>query len=86
MLYELQYVREYDLEQFKNVIIGSQGRKLLSHAIQAAIFNLNYEAIATLLDFIKYNQVLAHVSPNNVKSLMYGQEFQVIALLINSSI
>ena len=86
MLYELQYVREYSIEQFKLVIVGAQGRKLLSHAIQAAVFNLNYEAIATLLDLIKYNQVLAHISPSNVKALMYGQEYQVIAMLINSSI
>ena len=83
---ELRFLHEYEISTLRPIVNSAIGRRLVSNGLKAAIQNKDLNSITQLVFFIKENQILAHISPMNVKFLIMGQEYTIILTLLHNNL
>lgn len=59
------------MDGFRAELFGSNATRICSSALQTAIYQLNWDALAHILEFTNEQKILVHVSPANIKTLMF---------------
>lgn len=67
---ELKWLHEYKIRTLMPLLTTAVGRRLMSHALQAACVSTDIPLITELLTFIKKNQILVYLAPANIKFLI----------------
>lgn len=59
------------MDGFRAELFGSNATRICSSALQTAIYQLNWDALTHILEFTNEQKILVHVSPANIKTLMF---------------
>jgi hypothetical protein len=84
--HQLNFLLEFKIRTLTPCLNLAVGRRLTSHALQAACHNVDLRAITELVTFIKLHQILVHISPVDVKFLILNQEYAIIMTLVHNLI
>ena len=84
--HQLKFLLEFKIRTFIPCLNLAIGRRVTSHALQAACHNVDLRAITDLVAFVKLHKILAHISPVDVKFLILNQEYAIIMTLVHNQI
>ena len=84
--HKLKFLLEFKIRTFTPCLNLAVGRRITSHALQAACQNVDLRAITELVDFIKLHQIIVHISPVDVKFLILNQEYAIIMTIVHNQI
>lgn len=77
----LDFLFKTKIRQFTRQMNSQVGRRLMSHAIQAACQTKDLSSLMELVKYIQDDYILVHISPYDVKFLVLEQEFAIIMTL-----
>ena len=77
---------EFKIRSFTPSLNLAVGRRVISHALQAACHKFDLRSITELVAFIKLHKILVHISPVDIKLLILNQEYAIIMILVHNQI
>ena len=83
---QLNFLLEFEICSFTPYLSLAVGRRVTSHALQAACHKVDLRAITELVAFIKLQRILVHISPVDIKLLILNQEYAMIMTLVKNQI